>query len=311
MKQAIVDIGSNSMRLTVYETDGTDFKILFKEKFMAGLAGYIEDGILSAEGIECAYNGLLDFRETLESLGIENIAVFATASLRNIENTTEVVTAIKAATGYSVEVISGEEEALMGYTGAMRDVCLTSGAFIDIGGASTEIVPFENCQPLASASVRVGSLNLYRECVKNIMPGDGSLKRMHKAIVAEIDKKDPLIFDKRSPLVCVGGTARAVLKIARKLYALPAGCNTVSKSQLDDMASQLYKGDRVAAGLVLKLEPDRIHTIVPGIMIMQHIFRLFDSDEIVVSKYGVREGYLCQKILQANRTDTHIPKTEN
>ena len=52
MRQAIIDIGSNSMRFTVYETDGQAFKILFKEKAMTGLAGYVEDGVLSAEGIE-------------------------------------------------------------------------------------------------------------------------------------------------------------------------------------------------------------------------------------------------------------------
>ena len=54
MKQAIIDIGSNSIRLTLYETKEQDFKILFREKIMAGLAGYVEDGRLSAEGIECA-----------------------------------------------------------------------------------------------------------------------------------------------------------------------------------------------------------------------------------------------------------------
>lgn len=300
MKQAIIDIGSNSMRLTLYEIDGTSFKILFKEKFMAGLARYVEDNILSAEGIERAYTGLLNFRETLESLNIENVAVFATASLRNIKNTEEAITAIKIAAGYSVEIISGESEALLGYAGAMQEVSLTSGAFIDIGGASTEIVSFEDGQPLSLASFHVGSLNLYRECVKKIMPGNGSLKRIQKTITNEIDKKNLFTFEKRSPLICVGGTARAVLRIARKLYGLPPSCRSVSKAQFDDICSLLCTGNRTAADIVLKLEPDRIHTIVPGLMIMQHIFRLFKSDKIIVSKYSVREGYLCQKILQIN-----------
>lgn len=297
MKQAIIDIGSNSMRLTLYEIDGTSFKILFKEKFMAGLARYVEDNILSAEGIERAYTGLLNFRKTLESLDIENVAVFATASLRNIKNTEEAITAIKIAAGYSVEIISGESEALLGYAGAMQEVSLTSGAFIDIGGASTEIVSFENGQPLSLASFHVGSLNLYKECVKKIMPGNGSLKRIQKTITNEIDKKNFFTFDRRSPLICVGGTARAVLRIARKLYGLPPSCHSVSKAQFDDICSLLCTGNRTAADIVLKLEPDRIHTIVPGLMIMQHIFRLFKSDKIIVSKYSVREGYLCQKIL--------------
>ena len=87
MKQAIIDIGSNSIRLTLYETEGENFHILFREKIMAGLAGYVEDGKLSADGIECACAGLLTFRSILQTLEIEHISVFATASLRNISNT--------------------------------------------------------------------------------------------------------------------------------------------------------------------------------------------------------------------------------
>ena len=87
MKQAIIDIGSNSIRLTLYETQGQSFHILFREKIMAGLAGYVEDGKLSAEGIECACAGLLTFRGILQTLEIQQIRVFATASLRNISNT--------------------------------------------------------------------------------------------------------------------------------------------------------------------------------------------------------------------------------
>ena len=100
MKQAIIDIGSNSIRLTLYETGGQSFKILFREKIMAGLAGYVEDGKLSAEGIECACAGLLTFRKILQTLQIGNVCIFATASLRNISNTERALSVIRAATGF-------------------------------------------------------------------------------------------------------------------------------------------------------------------------------------------------------------------
>ncbi len=118
MKQAIIDIGSNSMRLTLYDIEGENFKILFREKVMTGLAGYVEDGKLSTEGIECACAGLLNFKSILKTLEIKNVSVFATASLRNISNTDQALSAIFKATGYLVEVISGEDEALFGYAGA-------------------------------------------------------------------------------------------------------------------------------------------------------------------------------------------------
>lgn len=217
MKQAIIDIGSNSIRLTVYETQGQSFKILFREKIMAGLAAYVENGALSAEGIECACTGLLTFRSILQTLEIDHISVFATASLRNISNTEQALSLIRAATGYSVEVISGEDEALLGYAGAMQELHLTGGAFLDIGGASTEIVTFDAGTPVDFASFPMGSLSLYRRCVKKILPGEGSLKRLRQ-VIGETFHVSEGAFASRPLLVGVGGTARAALKLAQHYY---------------------------------------------------------------------------------------------
>jgi exopolyphosphatase/guanosine-5'-triphosphate,3'-diphosphate pyrophosphatase len=310
MKQAIIDIGSNSMRLTLYEIAGRDLKILFKAKNMAGLARYVEKGALSDEGIDRAVSGLLTFKETLASLEIKNVAVFATASLRNILNTDEAVASIRIATGYPVEVISGETEAQLGYMGAMRELHLTGGAFFDVGGASTEIVSFSEGIALASASFRVGSLSLYRECVKKILPGKGSQRRIRKHLKEEIDRKGLIPFEKCDILAGVGGTARAVHKLCQRYYHLPLKGNCITREQLFGLSSLLCQGGRTATDLILKLEPERIHTIVPGIMILVHLFELFDAKEMVVSQSGVREGYLCQKVL-AQKSATPTAKTEN
>ncbi len=305
MKQAIIDIGSNSIRLTLYETERENFHILFREKIMAGLAGYVEDGKLSAEGIECACAGLLTFRSILQTLEIEHISVFATASLRNISNTEQALSVIRAATGYSVEVISGEDEALFGYAGAMQELHLTSGAFLDIGGASTEIVTFENSTPVDFASFSIGSLSLYRRCVKKILPGEGSLKRLRQEITQTIDVSEGALAP-RPLIVGVGGTARAALKLARRYYKMSDDCRSMTAEQLDGLCSFLCSGKKDASDLILRLEAERIHTLVPGLLILQHVFHLFQAEQLVVSKYGVREGYLCKKIL-TNNTDT--PKT--
>lgn len=307
MKQAVIDIGSNSIRLTLYETREQSFKILFREKIMAGLAGYVEDGKLSAEGIECACSGLLTFRSILQTLMIDNIRVFATASLRNVSNTKQALSVIRAATGYDVEVISGEDEALFGYAGAMQELHLTSGAFLDIGGASTEIVTFDEGIPVDFASFPVGSLSLYRRCVKKILPGEGSLKRLKREITDNIDiSKDKIAH--RPLLVGVGGTARAVLKLARHCYKNSQDCRSITAEQLDGLCSFLCSGKKDVSDLILRLEAERIHTLVPGALILQHVFRMFGAQQLLIGKYGVREGYLCQKILKSN---TVTPKIGN
>ena len=171
MKQAVIDIGSNSMRLSVYETtEAGTFTILFKDKIMAGLAGYVEEGALSPEGITRAILGLRSFRGTLRALNIPQVAVFATASLRNIRNTAQAVAEIQRGTGFAIEVLSGEEEARLGYAGAMEELALSEGLFVDIGGASTEVVRFAHGQLVSAVSCPVGSLKLYRDWVKKILP---------------------------------------------------------------------------------------------------------------------------------------------
>ena len=307
MKQAVIDIGSNSIRLTLYETQGENFNILFREKIMAGLAGYVENGALSAEGIECACAGLLTFQSILQTLEIDHISVFATASLRNISNTEQALSVIRAATGYSVEVISGENEALFGYAGAMQELHLTGGAFLDIGGASTEIVTFDEGAPVDFASFPIGSLSLYRRCVKKILPGEGSLKRLRQVISETFDVSAGALAP-RPLLVGVGGTARAALKLAQHYYKSSEDCRSITAEQLDGLCTFLCSGEKRASDLILRLEAERIHTLIPGVLILQHIFHLFQAQQLVISKYGVREGYLCQKILKNN---ADILKTGN
>ena len=299
MKQAVIDIGSNSIRLTLYETEGQSFHILFREKIMAGLAGYVEEGKLSAEGLECACKGLLTFRSILQTLEIARISVFATASLRNISNTEQALAIIRAATGYSVEVISGEQEALFGYAGAMKELRLSSGAFLDIGGASTEIVTFEESLPVDFASFSIGSLSLYRRCVKKILPGEGSLRHLRQEISRTIDVSEGALAP-RPLIVGVGGTARAALKLARHYYKMSDDCRSMTAGQLDGLCKFLRSGKKGASDLILRLEAERIHTLVPGLLILQHVFHLFGAQQLIISSYGVREGYLSQRILQTN-----------
>ena len=306
MKQAVIDIGSNSVRLTLYAVDDDmRFKILFREKIMAGLAGYVEKGQLSQEGIRCAVSALQEFQQTLEMLGIDHPAVFATASLRNIENTKEALAEIENATGLSIEILSGEEEAQLGYLGAMEAMDIPDGVFTDIGGASTEIVTFQNGVVEQEESFPVGSLSLYRGCVKKLLPGDGGQKRIRKVLSKELSKKLP--EGKYTPLIGVGGTCRAVLKLAQRFYGLPQTQQNITREQLESLCALLCQGDRQAIDLILRTEPERIHTLVPGILILRQIMEHFQAEQLIVCKYGVREGYLCQKILKITTT----PKTEN
>jgi len=292
MKYALIDMGSNSIRLTVYNIEKNDFKILFKEKVMAGLAGYVEHGRLTQEGIECACQSLREFQSTLSLLEIEQLAVFATASLRNVSNSLQAVEQIQNNTGIKVEIISGETEAECGFYGSIYDVDTSDGLFMDIGGASTEIAFFSDQNIRKAVSIPIGSLKLYRDCVKKILPGDGARQEIENKIKDSFDEDSFKDLPKHPQVVCVGGTARACLKLCKKLFGMPEESVSFTCEQLNLLAARLCKSDKDAAQLILRYAPERIHTLIPGIMILTHLINFYNAEIITVSSYGVREGYL-------------------
>ena len=155
-------------------------------------------------------------------------------------------------------------------------------------------------QLVSAVSCPVGSLKLYRDWVKKILPNQQAVESMKKAIrqatrgVVEGPVRQGL------PLVCVGGTARAALKLAKRVCHLPEDTNRVSVGQLEQVSALLCSSHKAAADLILKVEPERIHTMIPGLLILRHMVEGFGAGEMIVSKYGVREGYLCQKIRKAS-----------
>ncbi len=299
MKYALIDMGSNSIRLTVYDIHRTEFKILFKEKLMAGLAGYVEHGRLTGDGIDCACQSLRAFQSTLELLEIGNLAVFATASLRNVSNTGQAVEQIRRTTGLQVEVLSGETEAECGFYGATCDIGLARGLFVDVGGASTELALFDGQKLCRAVSVPVGSLRLYRDCVKKILPGKESRRRVDEAIRSAFSGGEVKAIPKREHMVCVGGTARAALRLCEKLFGLPGDCRAFTRDQLEQLTQRLEGSDREAADLILRYAPERIHTLIPGLMILQYLAERYGAKDVTVSHYGVREGYLRRRIQPA------------
>lgn len=298
MKYAVVDLGSNTIRLSVYNTlPGGGFDLLFSEKEMAGLANEVSGGALSQAGIRRACEALKRFQRLLELCGVERVKVFATASLRNVRNTAEAVDAIRRETGLSVEVLSGDEEAELGYYGALRTLDLRSGAMFDIGGGSTEIVEVEKGRILRAQSLPVGSLNLFDRHVSKIWPKRRELEAITQAAGKAL--RSAQLPGKKAERVCgVGGTARAVLKIANAYYDRPVVERRLTPGQLGELTEVLCRRDADARKLILRSCPDRIHTILPGLLLMNAVCEALCEKEIYISRYGVREGYLCRRILE-------------
>lgn len=296
MIYGIIDLGSNTIRLSIYRFEQETLALLLSKKSIAGLLGYVESGELSSKGIYKACSVLSNFKDIINNFGIENSYVFATASLRNITNREEVLQIIKEKTGFEIDLISGEEEALLDYCGASKVVDLGSGLLVDIGGGSTELVSFENGVINTAVSIPVGSLNLSLKHVKTVLPKKSDMQKMKDEIRAELKKIDFPVSTYQE--ICgVGGSFRAVKKIYNDKYGLPAD-NTVMEVEMIFALLFDYKNDRKdIVRRVIQFTPDRIHTVITGMVILSTIVERCRCSKIVVSSYGVREGYFYKKVL--------------
>ena len=269
MKCGIVDVGSNTMRLSIYHWEGRSFKLLMNKKEMAGLAGYIKGGVLSDSGILVACRVLAEYKTLLDNLGVKELHVFGTAPLRNIVNTEEALDAIRAVTGVSVEVLSGTDEAALSFLGAtVGGGAPAAGLLADIGGGSTELVAYENSAITSGCSLPMGSLSLFTDYVSGLFPTKEERRAIRARVERELEKARTAGV-RCAHLTGVGGTIRAAAK----------------------------RGDQATLRQILRTAPDRVHTILPGLVIFSTVVKSYGVETVSVSAYGVREGYLLQRVM--------------
>lgn len=299
MMTAIVDLGSNTIRLCVYDCTDESAKLILERKTMAGMVNFIENKKLSAQGIHRACDILIEYKDILHNFQLKDIDVhvFATASLRNIKNSEEVIESIKDLTGFDVDIISGKEEALLDFKGATNQFLYENGVLVDIGGGSTEIVVFKNRQVISADSMPVGSLNMYIKHVNKIIPKE----KERIAIKEDVLENLKMLGIKAETIrtICgVGGTIRAACKLSNDMFNHPQNNLIVNVKHLDKVVDSIKDSKKLTLKSLLKNVPDRIHTIIPGLIVLETIANYFNSQNIIVSKYGVREGYLYERILK-------------
>ena len=341
MKQvALIDIGSNTIRLVVYElanpasndaangcgvrqdekdNDAAPTELsskieaptrLFSKKRMVGLADYVDEhNNLSEAGVLAACDALRYLQKFCDVLHVQERYFFATASLRNIDNSKQVRKSIENACGISIDLISNEDEALLGYAAFKHDAPFEDGVLCDIGGGSAELVCFARHHVQTAFSMPLGSLKLFKRHVGGILPTKPEVKAMRQDTLKMIQEYcDAKMLDLEnddlpdgsahiSQLCAIGGSARAIRKLANDLHELDKDNKRLSQKQIKDLLELLVSGNKKARKLILRNCPDRVHTIVPGLIILEEIIETFNVQRIYISNYGVREGYLYERVL--------------
>lgn len=296
MRHAVIDIGSNTIRLSVYDCTSSE-KVLQTAggRAAAGLAACTQNGALTEEGISRLCKALHGFREILERQQPNSVSVFATASLRNVSNTAEVLKTVKEKTGFCIEILSGEEEAHFDFAGAMQGTKLSNGLVVDIGGGSCELICFRERILGQAVSLPAGSLKLYRHFVGGLLP----TKEEAAAICAE--GRRLLQLSKVEKELChtvlgVGGTLRHTARLCEAV-----GCGTARGFSVSDFNRllELFCSDReYAEKLLMQVIPERADSMLPGMLLFRVIADYFGCKQVEISLFGVREGFLHERILK-------------
>lgn len=292
----IIDVGSNTFRLCVYELgEKGSYEERANAKSALGLASYLTpQGELQQDGIDKACKALTKLVRMAQLMGCSEVSIFATAAVRNCSNSKSVVEQLEAACGEKIEVISGADEACLSLEGARESVELSTGLFFDIGGGSTELMSLVDGEMQANESIRLGSLNAWSRYCTQILPQRYELELLAVEVGRQLDKQQVQLIE-HCTACGIGGTMRFALKIAKLLGAECKG-RELSQADIELIFNTLDRDPNRLARLMLQQNPARVHTLLPGCTIARELIHRLDCNSVVVAKTGVREGYLKRKI---------------
>lgn len=301
---AIIDVGSNTVRLNIYRMEYGQLTQVLNRKEAVGLSSYVKNGNLMPSGIRRVSQVLKECRILVEDLQIEEVHAFATAAIRNARNCDEAVKEISKLSGLRLQVISGETEAELDFLGVFHAADhVSNGLLVDVGGGSAELVTYTAEGMSHVVDLPCGSLNTYDSHVENILPTKKERKEIKAAVLAELNKL-PEDFDKGPyPMICgVGGTARAMKKLAVEMFRLPAETSSIKIKDLGKMIKRLENTKKGtvpsdALDVIVRCVPYRVRTLLPGMIILHTVAKFFGCESIEVTEAGVREGYLYKFVL--------------
>lgn len=293
----IIDLGSNTIRLGVYQYDHHGHKKLLEQSKMAGLAGHIKNGELLESGIDLTASILNEYQALLTHFSISELYVLATASLRNISNSAQALSAIHQKSNVKIRLLSGEEEALLSFLGAVGQDGVPSGLLTDIGGGSSELVTYQDMHITHAHSCPMGSLSLFSHHVSQLFPTETEQPAIQENI-NELLSKSPTITTPSRHLYATGGTACSLLEFAKSNHFTVIDERSFSAETLQKIYDLLSITSQETIRNILRTVPDRLHTITTGCMILKSIVDVHKVETITVSTAGIREGFLESNLMK-------------
>ena len=285
---AVIDIGSNSIRLVVYDGLKRAPLPVFNEKVLCGLGRGVEKtGRLNPDGKVQALDALERFARLAGAMRVARLDVIATAALRDAEDGAAFVDAIESRTGLTVRVISGEEEARLSAMGVLSGTPAADGLVGDLGGGSLELVRLDRGVIGEHVTTPLGPLRLMES-------GAGKQTGLNRAIDQHFEKLDWLPQVKGRPFHPVGGGWRALAKLHMEQTKHPLHIihhYTVPAGEARDFAALIAKQSKSSLEK-MSGSRRRIDTLPYAALVFERLLRVAQPSQVVFSAFGLREGHL-------------------
>lgn len=294
---AVIDLGSNSARLKVFliEENG-DYQIVREERQMVRLSeGMGAEKQLRKGPIKRTIAALKDFQEILKEYEDCPLRAVATAAVRNATNQKEFLAEVSEKVGLELEVITGQQEAYFDYIGVSRTLTFPNYIMIDTGGGSTELVLVMNNKAIQLISLPWGAVNLSEQFFTHDRAAADELF----SLITFVEKLFHEVWWLKNgyglPVIALGGSNRTLAKIERRKdkqlnYEEMHGF-AMAGTEIQAIYKDILSKDTKERGDIPGLSRDRADIIAAGLMPLVQLMTYVDSQQVIFSKHGLREGF--------------------
>ena len=296
MKKAIIDLGTNTFHLMIFENEN----ILFKTSIAAKIGqGGINQGFITEEGIQRALNVLNTFKEKLLEFGVktQNIFAFGTSAIRNAKNQNEFVEKVKSETGIIITVIDGDKEAELIYNGVKQAVTIQKNALIiDIGGGSVEFILSNPDKILWKRSFEIGGQRLLESFMKKDPISQIEMSRLEEYLRQELLPLTNAVHQYQ-PEVLIGSSGSFDTLNDMLFWKNTGDFAPTDIVGFDYPITEFWKAfetlvfanheERINIGGMIPL---RVDMIVVAVFLIKFVLQTYNIKEIKISNYALKEG---------------------
>lgn len=293
----VVDIGSNSVRLVIFDGAARSPAYFYNEKVMCALGkGIAETGRLNPEGRVRALAAVTRFQAIAHSLGLAPLTAVATAAVRDADDGPDFCADVMRDTGLKVHVIDGPEEARLSAQGVLLGWPGSYGLVCDIGGASMELAEIRDGRVGKCVTSSLGPLKL-----QSMKGGRKARKAYTKEVLEDLCAQ---IGEQRDRLFLVGGSWRAIARIDMHRRGYPLHVlheYRMTPKSVRETVKFIAKADLEELRAACSISSARMALVPIASEVLKELIRHIKPKDIAVSSYGIREGMLYEQMPQKLR----------